>query len=347
MKKQLIAAAVASALAVPAMAQNVTISGYTELGFNRLATDNAATATTIAKGIFGSSRVTIGGSEDLGGGLKAGFRLEADLDPTSGKLGKNAPTSTTQDTIFSRGAEFNLSGGFGMIRLGKFDHQGGENTDGTTSNIVGNIALATGIASADTGNGTAEGVEIGSDRDGTIAYRTPSFLGGYVEVAHTLSDAITATNSADGVQGAVTSIYYEGSPVPGLSIRAGYATQKAVGAQTTSNKDADRTGLGASYNFGVFEAGIHYASATLISQSKIAETTVAAKMPLGNGLDIRGVYQDYDVSGTATGDFRETTVALAKALSKRTNVFAAYQTVNYGDATADTSRVYLGVGHSF
>ncbi len=345
MKKHLIASAVATAFVMPAMAQNVTITGYAEAGYTRLATDNAATSTTMGKGIFGSSRVALGGSEDLGGGLKAGFRLEADLDPATGKFGKAQVGTGAQDTIFSRGAELNLSGAFGMIRFGKFDHQGGENTDGITSNIAGNIGLASGISSSGN-NGTAANVEIGSDRDGTIAYRTPAFAGGYIEVAHTLADAITATNAA-AAQGAVTSIYFEGAPVQGLAVRAGYATEKAVGAQTAANKDADRTAIGASYNFGMLEAGIHQANATLISQSKTSETTVAAKVPLGNGLDVRFVYQKFDVKGSTTSDFVETSFALAKALSKRTTAYAAYTANNNGGATADTSRVYVGVGHSF
>jgi hypothetical protein len=44
MKKHLIAAAVAASFAAPAMAQNVTISGYVEAGYQALSHDRAATS---------------------------------------------------------------------------------------------------------------------------------------------------------------------------------------------------------------------------------------------------------------------------------------------------------------
>jgi predicted porin len=345
MKKNLIAIAVASAVSLPAFAQNVSISGYAEAGWNRATATGGSTTNSIASGIFGSPRLTITGSEDLGGGLKAGFRLESAVNYTTGKAGQDDATgngTATQETLFSRGAEVNVSGAFGMVRFGKFDHQGGENTD---INVVGNIGLATGISST-VNNGTAANVEMGSDRDGTIAYRTPSMLGGYFEFAHTPKGSITATNAA-AASGALTSLYYEGSVAPGLNVRLGYATQKADGNTSTTNDTAKRTGAGASYNFGVASASIHHASLTTIAQVKNTETTLTVNVPLGNGIDARGVYQDFAVSNATTTDFKETTVALVKALSKRTSVAAAYTKVDFGSTTTDTGRTFVGVSHSF
>jgi predicted porin len=344
MKKNLIAIAVASAVSLPALAQNVSISGYAEAGWNRATATSGATTNSIASGIFGSPRLAISGSEDLGGGLKAGFRLESSVNYTTGKTGQDETTAgtSTQETLFNRGAEINVSGAFGMVRLGRFDHQGGENTD---INVVGNIGLATGISST-VNNGTAANVEMGTDRDGTIAYRTPSMFGGYFEVAHTPKGSITATNAV-AAQGALTSLYYEGSVAPGLNVRLGYATQKADGNTTTTNDTAKRTGVGASYNFGIASASIHHASQTIITQVKNTETTVSLNVPLGNGIDLRGVYQDFAVSNSETLDFTETTIGLVRALSKRTSVVAAYTKVDFGSTTTDTGRTFVGVSHSF
>ncbi len=342
MKKNLIAIAVASAVSLPAFAQNVSISGYVESGWNRATATGGSTQNTIASGIFGSPRLTVTGSEDLGGGLKAGFRLESAVNYTTGKAGQSESGTSTQETLFSRGAELNISGAFGMVRLGKFDHLGGENTD---INVVGNIGLATGISST-VNNGTAANVEMGSDRDGTIAYRTPSIMGGYFEVAHTPKSSITATNAA-AAQGALTSLYYEGTVAPGLNVRLGYATEQADGNTTTTNDTAKRTGAGASYDFGVASASIHHASLTTIGQVKNTETTLTVNVPLGNGIDARGVYQDFAVSNATTTDFKETTVALVKALSKRTSVVAAYTKVDFGSTATDTGRTFVGVAHSF
>ena len=342
MKKNLIAIAVASAISLPALAQNVSISGYVESGWNRATATSGSTQNSIASGIFGSPRLTVSGSEDLGGGLKAGFRLESAVNYTTGKAGQSEAGTSAQETLFSRGAEVNVSGAFGMVRFGKFDHQGGENTD---LNVTGNIGLATGISST-VNNGTAANVEMGTDRDGTIAYRTPSIMGGYFEVAHTPKGSITATNAA-AAQGALTSLYYEGTPAPGLNVRLGYATEQADGNRSVTNDKAKRAAVGASYNFGVASASVHYASQTTISQVKNTETTLSVNVPLGDGIDLRGVYQDFAVSDSVLLDFTESTIGIAKALSKRTSVVAAYTRVDFGGTATDTGRTFVGVAHSF
>ena len=103
MKKHLNALAVAGAVAAPAMAQNVSITGYVEAGYQDLsfdATNNASReASGMTAGPFGSSRLVISGSEDLGGGLKAGFRMESSVDVTIGRLG--ASTLGAQGTAGS------------------------------------------------------------------------------------------------------------------------------------------------------------------------------------------------------------------------------------------------------
>ena len=59
-----------------------------------------------------SSRIGFMGTEDLGGGLKAGFALESGFHSDTGAGG------TSGGMAFNRQSEVNLSGNFGMIRLG-------------------------------------------------------------------------------------------------------------------------------------------------------------------------------------------------------------------------------------
>jgi len=357
MKKHLIAAAVAASFAAPVMAQNVSISGYIEVGYQALEHETAATAINqdlsgVVGGIFGSSRLVIGGSEDLGGGLKAGFRLESSLDVANGRAGSStlgASAGAGTGEFFNRGAEVNLSGAFGMVRLGQFDHQGGENTD---VNVAGNVALATGIS---TGNSTAAGVEIGTDRKSSIAYRTPTMGGLYLEVAHSFADGQKTSSTAETTNGSVSSVYAQYAAGP-LEVRAGWALQKAMGATTTTNDDAERYGLGVKYDLGIASASLHYGKAKLISQVNNNEVVASVNVPLGNGLDLRGVYRNFDTdsagaTSTSAADNKEYTVALAKALSKRTSLFAAYTTNNRTSTNAtgntDSDRYFLGVGHTF
>ncbi len=358
MKKHLIAAAVAAAVAVPAMAQNVTLSGYVEAGYQDLSFKGDATTRTneelkaFTAGPFGSSRLVISGSEDLGGGLKAGFRLESSLDVVNGRMGASSlggQAGSGTGEFFNRGAELNLSGAFGMVRIGQFDHRGGEDTD---LNVAGNVALATGMAS---GNATAAGVEIGTDRKGTIAYRTPTMGGITFEVAHSTEDGQKTSATADSTVGAVQSYYAEGK-IGNIGFRAGHATQAAIGAITAGNNDAKRTGAGVSYDFGVASASLHYATATLIDQTKNKETVVSVKVPLSGSLDVRGAWRNFNSSNdgattTLTADRKEYTIALANALSKRTTAYAAFTNFDRTSTNAvgntDSKRVFLGVGHSF
>jgi len=362
MKKHLIAAAVATAFAIPAMAQNVSITGYLEAALTATDNDAAATADTqnVGNGLLGSSRMVISGSEDLGGGLKAGFRLETSLSPSTGAAGS---TAAGPDVLFNRGAEVNLSGAFGMVRIGKFDHQGGENTDGVSA-VVGNSALMMGSRSGANNDGPV-GVEMGSDRDGTIAYRTPTIAGGYIEVAHTQKNQISASTSGNGAdiihlaadntlathtaQGALTSFYYQGT-INGLDIRAGYASQDKV----TEAFDASRYGFSVAYDFGAAQVGFQYAKLSSLTNVDNKETALGIKAPLGNGFDVRALYKRFDSAGTTADDFTRTDLIAVKTLSKRTNVYAAYSKYDAGVGAAttnlggiDRSIVYLGASHSF
>ena len=88
MKKHLIAAAVAAAVAVPAMAQNVTMDGVIDSMYGSV--DRGGTAAITGKfvgvvaNVFATSQMNIRGTEDLGGGVKAGFRLSRQLGAATG-----------------------------------------------------------------------------------------------------------------------------------------------------------------------------------------------------------------------------------------------------------------------
>ena len=105
----------------------------------------------MSSGANASSRVGFRGTEDLGGGLAAGFWLESGITQDSG---------ATALAAFSRRSTVSLSGGFGELRLGRdyvpsywnesvFDPMGavgvGENL---IKSISGNIATARGPGSA-------------------------------------------------------------------------------------------------------------------------------------------------------------------------------------------------------
>ncbi|MDB5766837.1 MAG: outer membrane protein [Collimonas fungivorans] len=121
MKKSLIALAVLGAIAGAAQAQSsVTIYGIVDTGI--VYTSKALTSTGdtgskfgINSGVIQGSRLGFKGVEDLGGGLKALFQLEAGFSNDTGGLQGDKGTTT----LFRRKSVVGLGGNFGSVLLGR------------------------------------------------------------------------------------------------------------------------------------------------------------------------------------------------------------------------------------
>jgi len=112
MKKQLLAVAVASAFAAPALAQQVTVSGTLDISPASSTTvtvgaEARKTAASTLGGNWATSLVNFQASEDLGGGLKATAFVNPVVTATTGEF-----------TARDRWVE--LSGGFGALKAGRF-----------------------------------------------------------------------------------------------------------------------------------------------------------------------------------------------------------------------------------
>lgn len=131
MKKSVLALAVLGAFAGAASAQSsVTMFGVVDLNVRYV--NNDATTYSLSQDGMASSRLGFRGVEDLGGGLKASFWLEAALGPDtgrgSGSFGNG--TTTTQlpgggsftnenSFLFQRRSTVSLSNQWGELRMGR------------------------------------------------------------------------------------------------------------------------------------------------------------------------------------------------------------------------------------
>jgi predicted porin len=115
MKKLLIAASVAAALAPVLAHADVSIYGSIRGGISSVKSASTDTST------FGvddfSSRIGFKGSEDLGNGLKAIWQLEQGFDET----GTTHATGTATGALATRTTFVGLAGDFGTVRLGYID----------------------------------------------------------------------------------------------------------------------------------------------------------------------------------------------------------------------------------
>ena len=359
MKKHLIAAAVAAAVAVPAMAQsNVTVYGILDQAIGSF--DNGAasngTLTQNTTNLIATQRIGLRGSEDLGGGLKANFVIEGGLTNGSGAQG------------WQRGTFVELAGAFGSVRLGWADLNT-TNIDDAMSQ-AGNLgAMMTQADGANITSTSGNGDGLGNDDGNAIIYTTPNFNGFTVEVGYKAPRTIAAPAAGTTTTAGAASRDQAGAAESQTGIRVDYSKgplKLAVGQTKGDNEgpstlDRKLTAAGGSYDFGMVSVGYTYVKAEPNSTTSHKYNLLSAKVPLGNGLAVHGVYQTAKAN-TANEKADGYTLALTKALSKRTTVYAAYTDLDNkgvnagygmrgtgapGAAGQDPSAFAVGVVHSF
>ncbi|MFC5475876.1 porin [Paraherbaspirillum soli] len=117
LKKLHVAAVLGGAMALPAMAQTtVKVSGLvdTYVGSLKYSGDSGRTSVVDGGGLT-TSWIGFTGSEDLGNGLKANFKLTSFFRSNTGATGR----FDGNETMFSRDANVGLSGNFGTVSLGR------------------------------------------------------------------------------------------------------------------------------------------------------------------------------------------------------------------------------------
>ena len=217
----------------------------------------------------GSSRFGLRGTEDLGGGLKANFVMEAnvnlDVGSTGGGYG-NPNFGNASGNLFSRAAWVGASGGFGEVRLGR--------------QVLGSFGvhangLAAGAASGlyESGANIAQG---GVRFSNAIQYRSPDFGGisGTISLSApetastitTVAGLVPDTKSTNAKTGLDLSIAYANGPI---YVGFGYNRMSAdsatnnneaglLNAATSGDQKVTDYALSASYNFGVAQPFFSY-----------------------------------------------------------------------------------------
>jgi predicted porin len=325
MKKLLIASAALAMVAGTAQAQSsVTVYGGLDVSYSSVDTNNAGANTLQGDSALYSSRLGFKGVEDLGGGLKAEFALEAPLTTTDGNSGA---------LKFSRASWVGLTDAkLGSVKMGLMDMTYAEGLDSTVGQM-GNLTNASG--------------NLGSDQAGTIQYTSPTFAGLTAQVAY--ANSSTATDGEITAAKRLTSaaVKYEAGK---LVVLAGQ-TSKTINA----TYDQKETTYGLSYDFGVAKVGAYQSvrdAATNTADDRkqtIFSVSAPVKM-LGSGVSAHVSYGTSENDVAADTDLDTTKFALTKAFSKRTTGYVAYSTSDSNSATAASKEAkgyYAGVVHTF
>lgn len=187
MKKHLIALALLGLTASYASAQSsVTLFGVVDVNLRSVKTGSTRLSKMENDGIS-SSRLGFRGEEDLGGGLKAGFWLEAPIAADTGNAG-----DTKTNKFFNRRSTVSLSSAtLGEVRLGR-DNQTIWN-QATAFDVFGTVGVATATQLIDkVGSGVADT----SRTDNAISYFLPGGLGGfYGQLQFATGESTTTTGS--------------------------------------------------------------------------------------------------------------------------------------------------------
>jgi len=342
MKKHLIAAAVAAAVAVPAAAQ-VTVYGNLNAGITVTRTELGAVKTTAttqgSEDQTSTSVFGFRGTEDLGGGLKAFFDLQADINPGNGQVGVLAYDAVGGDIMFNRLAFVGIEGGFGRISFGR------------VADAVDSLeGYANHYNLFDTETAGANG--IGGKNANSTRYDSPKFMGANI-IATYSSNAVGGAGGATNANNAVRTL---GVTFSQGALSLGAATgEAAVGAMARGGKVNT---VYAGYNLGIADLRIQNtsdeaAAAAGATPVKFSTNEVSALVPLGAGMSVVFHFEDADFNGTngastLVADYKQWGVMAKKDLSKRTHAYAGYRSTDRaGAASTDTTITTVGIAHSF
>jgi predicted porin len=370
MKKTLVAIA-ALAASVGAMAQSsVTLFGVVDATY-AYGKGDVAKKTQLTNSGLNSSRLGFKGTEDLGGGMKASFWLEAGVNNDDGTLagsstnnqavgafnattGANAASVRpgTQGLTFNRRSTVSLGGNMGEARLGR------DYTPHFWNQTVYDVFGTNGVGTTQTLNSSLGGPTT-VRASNSIGYLTPGGLGGFSgQIQYYMGEnASNVANSKDG-SGISLRAAYDNGPI---SAAFGYGKTKYAAGNTVVGSpagDIATTNFGASYDLGVVKLSGLYDQDKVTNGATGKGFNIGLTAPVGPG-EIRTAFSTYKTDAAGTPKTNKFAVGYVYNVSKRTAVYTTFAHVsNKGGATqalngATTSAngssngLDIGLRHSF
>lgn len=336
MKKSLIALACASAFAGSANAQSLTTYGIVDMGF--VGEKGAAgSIDKITSGAQSGTRLGFKGTEDLGNNMKALFVLETGIAADTGGFS----ASTASNIAFARQAFLGLQSDAGTLTLGRQ----------YTPFFLALNGVADPFASGLAGNAQNLIPHSGIRMNNAVKYASPIFSGISAEVAYGFGESTAGADRASrNVGGSIG--YSDGT----LNVRLAH---HRANNSTTGTTDDTSTMLAANYKFEVAKVFAAYSDndVQISGRGKSRDFLIGVSVPFGNHTFIAS-YINKDGRSATNWDARQIGLGYTYALSKRTNLYAAWASIdnkngapytvgnNSEPGTGDRA-VNLGVRHTF
>ncbi len=297
MKKSLITIAAAAAMVAPAIVMaDATLYGNIHLSINDFDTAENLDMTS------NTSAIGVKGSEALGDGLKAIYKMEFQVDAADSSGGGNA---LTQRDIF-----VGLKGGMGTIKFGimssNYKQMGGKIDPLYRTRLEGRGFLGT-QSSLHRGRGIAAGRQTN-----TVQYVSPKMGGIQLVLNTTVSGVDDETN--------------------GVGVRWSNKNILAYLDWIDNDLVGDATKIGGRYKTKAFSAGLQYETAESAAGAEVDRIFLSGAYNINknNAIILTAGQIDPDGGDETTG----IAVAYNHKLSKMTNVY-----VGYGDRSSDAAGV--------
>lgn len=341
MKKPALALTCALVAGIGHAQSSVTLFGVMDVGITHVS-GSIASRTGLSTGGANVSRLGFRGTEDLGGGLAAGFWLEAGMDINSG-----AGKSTGGGISFNRRATVSLSSAqWGELRLGRDDSASFLNV------LIFDPFLTNGVG----GNNALVMLGAPIQISNAVSYFLPQNLGGFYGQLQ-----IAPGGQPSNASYAKAGDYW--------GVRGGWrnaATHVAVAAgnlrgATSPADDVRAYNAGLAHDFGIARPSLLWAREQK-QGVRIDAVELGVVVPVGAG-EIRAQASRYNTT-PGTADWTKYALGYGYNLSKRTQVYAAIARVSnesgaqkaiavqgLGGAVtalgASSSGAEIGVRHSF
>ena len=343
MKKSLIALAALAASGAAMAQSSVTLYGVVDEAVSYLKGQTSFSG--INSGANMTSRFGIRGSEDLGGGLKANFRLESGLNVDVGDGGSGYSGAAAGNGLaFKRNSTVGLSGGFGEVRLGR------ELTAAYNAvaryDLWGSVGYGQSYLWVNGGGGVNDGaipngsapVTTNQRVGNAITYVTPNIAGFQASANYGFGE-VTDNNSAGRYMG-LGATYDNGPLSLGLGAERwnstfgtvnGVPNQQLVAGGPTNTDNMTAWSLGGSFDFGVAKLLAAYRQTDTdnyqgsVNKNKFKGYMLGVSAPVGPGL-VRAAYNRYQdkFAGAIDDKIDHFSLGYIYSLSKRTSLYGTY-----------------------
>lgn len=329
MKKNILAIAIASAVAAPvAFADAPTVYGQFNAAIDSVSSDTVTGMNVVSR----NSRVGVKGSEDLGNGLKAVYQFETTVNVAGGNNGTGG-FGGMRNTVVG------IGGGFGTVVMGRHDTP--------LRMIQPNDGFAD---SANAGNNasTFNGGLNGEDRlDEVVAYLSPNFNGISFAIAASGQTNLASAGDDQAISNGTSMSVSYGSKSKGIYAAA--AQTSAAGGDysvTRATVQYNEAGLTGSFMYNAetdignsMTVGVAYAMGAITPRVKVAMVT----------------YDEAALTGFDEDSVMNMAAGVDYSLGKNTRVYAEFASLAEGSRkTADNTKgleasttMSVGLFHKF